>query len=168
MLRSWAPLIVPGTFQVEAYARAILSAEPFTPDQLDELVAARLERQLVLDRAYVVVILDSGVLSRCIGDAAIMAEQCAHLISMAERPNIRLHVVPDGTNTGSWAALDIASRDGLSTVCFSTATDDVTTNATERVDRAMQAFERVLGAAMPCGESLDCVRRQEDQWKTQI
>jgi len=29
-----------------------------------------------------------------------MAEQCAHLASMAERPDIALHVVPEGTNVG--------------------------------------------------------------------
>jgi hypothetical protein len=97
-----------------------------------------------------------------------MAEQCAHLVTLAERSNIALHVVPEGTNTGAWGALDIASRDGLATVNFSTATDDVTATATERVDRAMLAYERILGYALPKPASLDFVRQQEEQWKAQI
>jgi hypothetical protein len=157
-----------GLEQTEGYARAVLSAEPYTPDKLEELLTARLERQQVLQRAYLVSILDAGVLSRCIGSAAVMAEQCAHLVTLAERSNIALHVVPEGTNTGSWGALDIASRDGLATVNFSTATDDVTTTATERVDRAMLAYERILGYALPKPASLDFVRQQEEQWKAQI
>jgi transcriptional regulator with XRE-family HTH domain len=168
VIRSWAPLIVPGLEQTEAYARAVLSAEPYTPAKLDELLAARLERQQVLERAYVVSILDAGVLSRCIGSAAVMAEQCAHLVTLAERSNITLHVVPDGTNTGAWGALDIASRDGLATVNFTTATEDVTTTATERADRALMAYERILGYALPRPASLDFMRQQEESWKAQI
>lgn len=168
MLRSWAPLIVPGLLQTESYARAVLSVEPYTPERLAELLAVRMERQQVLARAYLVAILDVTVLARCIGDATVMADQCAHLATMAERPNIALHVVPEGTNTGAWGALDVASRDGLASVNFSTATDDVTTTAAEQVDRAMLAYERVLGYALPKPASLDFVRRQEDQWKSQI
>jgi transcriptional regulator with XRE-family HTH domain len=155
VIRSWAPLIVPGLEQTEGYARAVLGAEPYTPEQLDGLLTARLERQQVLQRAYVVSIIDAGVLVRCIGSAAVMAEQCAHLVELAERPNIALHVVPEGTNTGAWGALDVASRDGLATVNFSTATDDVTTTATERVDRALMAYERILGYALPKPASLE-------------
>lgn len=84
VIRSWAPPIVPGLEQTEAYARAVLSAEPYAPAKLEELLTARLERQQVLDRAYLVSILDSGVLARCIGSAAVMAEQCAHLVTLAE------------------------------------------------------------------------------------
>jgi transcriptional regulator with XRE-family HTH domain len=168
VIRSWAPLIVPGLEQTEAYARAVLSVEPYTPEQLAELLTARLERQQALERAYVVSILDAGVLARCMGSAAIMAEQCAHLATLAERPNIALHVVPEHANTGAWGALDIASRDGLATVNFSTATEDVTTTAGDRADKAMLVFERILGCALPKPASLDFVRQQEEQWKSQI
>jgi hypothetical protein len=168
MLRSWAPLIIPGLLQTESYARAVLSIEPYTLERLAELVAVRMERQQVLGRAYLTAIIDATVLSRCIGDATVMAEQCAHLVAVAERPNIALHVVSEGTNTGSWGQFDIASRDGLATVNFSTATDDVTTTATGQVDRAMQAYERILGYALPPQASLDFMRQQEDQWKSRI
>ena len=150
------------------YARAVLSAEPYTPAKLDELLAARLERQQVLERAYLVSILDAGVLARCIGSAAIMAEQCAHLITLAESSTIAVHVIPEGTNTGSWAALDIATRGSIATVCLTTALQDVTTSAPDQVDQAMQVYERILGAALPRADSLERVRQQEESWKQRI
>jgi uncharacterized protein DUF5753 len=122
----------------------------------------------VLDRAYLTAVLDASVLSRCIGDATVMAEECAHLAVMAERPNIALHVVPEGMNTGSWGALDIASRDGLATVNYTTATDDVTTTDTGQIDRAMLGYERILGYALPLTATLDFTRQQEEQWKSRI
>ena len=167
-IRSWAPMVVPGLAQCESYARAVLSAEPYSPDRLAELVAARIERQQVLSRAHLVAVLDSGVLKRCIGSASIMAEQCDYLAGLAERPNVSVHLVPEGTNTGAWAALDIATRGTTATVCLTTALEDVTTSAPDQVDSAMQAFDRLLGAALPRAGSLDFIRTQEDQWKTQI
>lgn len=168
MIRSWGPLIVNGLEQTEAYARTVLSAYPYAPSQLDDLVTARMERQPVLQRAYVVAILDVGVLSRCMGNAAIMAEQCAYLAELGERPNIAIHIVPEHVNHGAWAAIDIASKDGLSTVSFSTGTDDVTSTSADRVERAIQGYERILGYAWSKPESLDFIRRQEDIWKDQI
>lgn len=166
-LRSWSPLQVPGVLQTEAYARAVLSVEPYTPEQLDELVNARMERQKVLDRAYLTAIIDAGVLQRCLGSPLIMAEQCASLLNAAERPNIVLHVVPEGANVGLWGGFDIAARDGTATVCLTTL-QDVTTTAPDLVSKAMQAYERILGSAMPRSDSLDFIRSMEDPWKTQV
>lgn len=168
LLRCWAPLVIPGLLQCEAYARAILGAKPYTPERLTELVAARMERQQVIGHAYLTAIIDTSVFGRRIGGPEVMAEQCAHLATAAERPQIALHVVPDGVNHGIWGAFDIASSAGLATVCLTTALEDVTTNAPERADNALQAFERILGSALPREASLDFAREQEQIWKTQI
>jgi hypothetical protein len=161
-------MVVPGLARCESYAHAVLSAEPYSPDRLAELVAARIERQQVLSRAYLVAVLDSSVLKRRMGSASVMAEQCDYLAGLAERPNVSVHVVPEGTNTGAWAALDIATRGTTATVCLTTALEDVTTSAPDQVDNAMQVFDRILGAALPRAGSMDFIRTQEDQWKTQI
>jgi hypothetical protein len=102
ILRCWSPLLVPGVLQTESYMRAVLSVEPYTVGQPDELVSTRLERQAVIGRAYLTAVIDQHVLHRLIGSAPVMAEQCAHLLSMAELPDIALHVVPEGTNVGLW------------------------------------------------------------------
>jgi transcriptional regulator with XRE-family HTH domain len=165
-LRCWAPLVVPGLLQVEGYARSILAVE-FTGKRLDELVMARMERQKAIGRAHVTAIIDQHVLYRLIGTAAVMAEQLAHLASLAERRDIALHVLPEGTNMGTWGAFDLATRDSTTTVCLTTV-EDVTTTAADMVVKTMQAYEQILGAAMPCSESLAAVRTAEDQWKTRI
>jgi transcriptional regulator with XRE-family HTH domain len=166
-LRCWAPLLCPGLLQCEAYARAVLAVEPYTPEHLDELVAARMERQQVTGRAYLTAVIDAHVLQRRVGSAAVMAEQCAHLVNLAARPNIALHVVPEGMNLGLWGAFDIAAKDGAYTVRMTTL-QDVTSTSPDLVSNAMQAYERILGAAMPRAESLDFTRGMEEQWKMQI
>ncbi len=148
--------------------RAVLSVEPYTAERLDELVAARLERQAVIGHAYLTAVIDQHVLHRLIGSASVMAEQCAHLASMAERPDIALHVVPEGTNVGLWGAFDIAARDTAATVRLETV-EDVTSTSPGLVGKVTVAFERILGAALPRIASHDLILKvAEEQWKTQI
>lgn len=165
-LRCWSPLLVPGVLQTESYMRSVLSVEPYTPEQLDKLIAARLERQSVIGRTYLTAVIDQHVIHRLIGSPAVMAEQCAHLADMAERPDIAVHVVPEGTNVGLWGAFDVASRDGSATVRLS-ALEDVTSTADHLIVKAIQAYERMLGAALPRVESYERIRMAEGQWKTQ-
>jgi hypothetical protein len=112
-------------------------------------------------------IVDQHVANRLIGSAAVMVEQCAHLTAMAERPDIALHVIPEGTNVGLWGAFDIAARDSTVTVRLS-ALEDMTSTAPDLVGKVTVAFERILGAAMPRAESLDLIRTAEERWKAQI
>src|ERR1700728_4176442 len=86
ILRCWSPLLVPGVLQTESYMRAVLSVESYPARRLDELVSARLERQAVIGRAYLIAVIDQPVVQRLIGSPAIMAEQCAHVADMAGRP----------------------------------------------------------------------------------
>lgn len=165
-IRCWSPMLVPGLQQTEAYARALIATEPYTPERLEELVAARMERQKVLDRVYLAAVIDQSVLERCMGTPQIMAEQCAHLLALVERPSISLHVVPKGRNVGLEGAFDIASRDGSYTVRMTTL-QDVTSTKPDLVEHAMRSFERRLGAALGPDESLDFVREMEEQWKSQ-
>jgi hypothetical protein len=167
ILRCWSPVLVPGLLQIKSYMRAVVSVEPYTAEQVDELVSARLERQAVIGLAYLTAIIDRHVLQRLIGSATVMAEQCVHLAAMAERPDVALHVIPDGTNVGLWGAFDIASRDSTVTVRLS-ALEDMTSTAPDLVGKMTVAFERILGAAMPRAESLGLIRATEEQWQTQI
>jgi hypothetical protein len=166
ILRCWSPVLVPGLLQTGSYMRAVLSVEPYTAEQVDELVSARLERQAVIGRAYLTAIIDQHVLHRLIGSATVMAEQCVHLVAMAERPDVALHVIPDGTNVGLWGAFDIAARDSTVTVRLETV-EDMTSTAPDLVGKVTVAFERILGAAMPRAESKALVRATEEQWKAQ-
>ena len=167
ILRCWSPLLVPGVLQCESYMRAVLSVEPYTDERLGELVSARLERQSVIGRMYLTAVVDQHVLHRPLGSPAVMAEQCGHLATLAERPNISLHITPEGANVGLWGAFDIAARDSAVTVRLETV-EDMTSTAPGLVGKVTVAFERILGAALPRAESLAVVRAAEEQWKTRI
>jgi transcriptional regulator with XRE-family HTH domain len=164
----WSPLHIPGPFQTEAYARAVLSVEEYTPEELEDLLTGRMERKDVIGRAYITVIIDEhNVLRRRVGSPSVMAEQCAYLADLAARPRIAVHVIPEGVDMGLWGGLSLAIADNTTTVVL-VAFEDVTTTATRQVRRAMRAFERLLGVAMPCAESLDFIQAMEEQWKAQI
>jgi transcriptional regulator with XRE-family HTH domain len=168
ILRCWSPVLVPGLLQCESYMRAVLSVEPYTAEQLNDLVTARLERQAVIGHAYLTAVIDQHVLQRLIGSASVMAEQCAAIVQLAERSDIALHVVPEGTNVGLWGAFNMAARDSAVTVCMTTL-EDVTSAAPDLVSKVTVAFERILGAALPRVESHELiVKVAEERWKAQI
>jgi transcriptional regulator with XRE-family HTH domain len=167
-IRTWSPVQVPGLFQTESYARAVLGVEPYTPERLEDLVKARLERQCVIGRAYITAIIDEHVLHRPVGSAAVMAEQCDHLADVAVRSDIALHVIPEGVNMGLWGGFSLATRDNVTTACM-TAIEDIPCEASRLTAKLTQAFERMLGAALPRIESRELiVKVAETKWKTQI
>ncbi|MEU9096494.1 helix-turn-helix transcriptional regulator [Streptomyces sp. NPDC048361] len=99
MIRQYAPKLVPGFLQTEAYAREVLSSgyPPKNDQERDRLLEARLERARVLDdfdNPVVWTMLDEAVLRRPIGGPLVMCEQLQHLLAMGESRRIRLHVLP--------------------------------------------------------------------------
>ncbi|WP_405709593.1 helix-turn-helix transcriptional regulator [Streptomyces xanthophaeus] len=103
--------VVYGLLQTEAYARAVLATG--SPDRLDELVAARMERHRILHREQspvVWVVLDEGVLRRPIGGRHVMREQLAHLLSFHGNRWVQIQVLPDAA--GEHAGLN-GSFNGL-------------------------------------------------------
>ena len=102
----WHVDVVAGLLQTEAYARHIISSysrvEPVAPGMIGRLVRVRMQRQQVLDRdgVQLSVVLDESVLTRRIGDAAVMYEQLQRLVREADRPNMTLQILPlDGQHT---------------------------------------------------------------------
>jgi hypothetical protein len=165
ILRYWSPIVVPGIAQTPGYMRALFEDEGHLLGRIEELATARLERQSVIGRVYVTMIIGQHVLYRLVGSPAVMVEQCAYLANVAERSGVAVHVLPDGVNMGVWGAFDIATG-GDSTVRLE-AIEDVTSTARDLVSKASVAFERILGAALPRSESLTLIRSAEGQWKTQ-
>jgi transcriptional regulator with XRE-family HTH domain len=167
ILRYWSPIVVPGVAQTPGYMRALFEDEGHPLDRVDELAAARLERQSVIGRVPVTMIIGQHVLHRLVRSPAVMADQCGYLATVAERSGVALHVLPEGVNMGVWGAFDIATGDSTITVRMS-GIEDVTSTDRDLVSKAAVAFERILGAALPRSDSLSLVRSAEGQWKAQI
>ncbi|MEI7035105.1 helix-turn-helix transcriptional regulator [Streptomyces pratensis] len=101
VIREFAPSLIPGILQTEAYARAVLGrAFPsMSPAERDRAVVARLKRAHILENQMspaVWAVLDEAVLRRPVGGAAAMAEQIDHIIGLTESERIRTHVLPLG------------------------------------------------------------------------
>ncbi len=94
-LRWYESSVIPGLLQTEAYARAVLACGPLVGDT-ERHVAVRLERQAaVFDRPQpplAVFVIDEAALRR--GTPEIMGPQLDHLVAMAQRPNLMVHVLP--------------------------------------------------------------------------
>ena len=94
-LYEYQDMVMPGLLQTAGYARALLSQRA-GGELLEERVRARLSRQqrfLSGSGPMYVVVLDESCL-RPVGDSAVMRDQCAHLLSLGQRPNIRIQVAP--------------------------------------------------------------------------
>lgn len=165
-LRLWGPLLVPGLIQTESYARSVLEIGGYSGPRLEELVATRMDRQGIIGRARITVVIDHSVLQRPLGSAQVMTEQCDRLIELSESNQVRVHVVPYGTNIGLYGAFDIATREGAVTVNLTSLRDVTSTDATMG-EEALSAFDDILAAALPRKESIDCIRTQRDNWRDQ-
>lgn len=86
--------LVYGLLQTEAYARAVLATG--MPDDLDGLVAARMERQRILERErppLAWAILDEAVLHRPIGGHEVMRAQLVRLLEFVTNRWMRIQVL---------------------------------------------------------------------------
>lgn len=106
-----SPLLVPGLLQTSEYTRAIMSAGYAVPrDEVSTRVAIRMGRREILirqDPVHLVAYIGEAALRQLLGGPAVMAEQCAHLASMAARPNVTIRIVP--FDSGWHPALEGAS-----------------------------------------------------------
>ncbi|MFI1094247.1 helix-turn-helix domain-containing protein [Streptomyces sp. NPDC020917] len=100
VIRAYEPHYVPGLLQTPDYAGAVLRAglPHATADEIERLVALRVERQSLLTRAegapLLWVVMDETVLRRPIGGRTVMREQLGALIEATELPNVQLQVIP--------------------------------------------------------------------------
>ncbi|MCX4677456.1 helix-turn-helix domain-containing protein [Streptomyces sp. NBC_01433] len=101
--------LVYGLLQTEEYARAVLATG--MPDDLEGLLAGRMERQRILDREkppMAWAILDEAVLHRPIGGHEVMRGQLRRLLEFSAHRWMRIQVLP-------FAAGEHASLDGAFT-----------------------------------------------------
>jgi transcriptional regulator with XRE-family HTH domain len=156
--------LVPGLLQTEEYARAILSVEPTTTvDDLDERVAARMERQAILERdrpPVLWVVLDEAVLHRQVGSAKITHDQLVALADLSARPNISVQVVP--YSAGAYFALlggfAIAETDETARVAYlDTACEGYVDESRSTIGKLTRIFDTLRSEALPRSASRDLI-----------
>lgn len=108
-ISNYESLFIPGLLQTEDYARALLHGTlPHASDEeIENRVAARMERQTLLDREdppRLWAITDEATIRRQVGGRQVMRSQLARLRDSAARPNVTLQVIP--FDAGSHPGMD--------------------------------------------------------------
>ncbi|MFD5336363.1 helix-turn-helix domain-containing protein [Streptomyces hawaiiensis] len=98
--------IVPGLLQTREHARSVIGAAqpPYSPDDVERMVAARLARQSVFERSpapALSFVLEEGVLRRPIGGSMVWRQQLERLLEVGRLHNVVLQVMPMDSDTHS-------------------------------------------------------------------
>lgn len=135
--------LLPGLLQVQEYARAVISVPPdyWSAEEVERRVESRLHRQQLLDRTPAVfeAIGSEGSLYRMVGGADVMTRQLEHILTLTERGNVSMRIIPfdAGVHAGV-AASDFTLLDFPQTAIFGGSGNGVPeTGGTETGSSAM-------------------------------
>ncbi|WP_329306566.1 helix-turn-helix transcriptional regulator [Streptomyces sp. NBC_01260] len=175
-IREYAPQLIPGLLQTEAYARAVFWAyQPTAVEQvIDELVTTRLERaQLLADPTVPMlwVVLDEAVLRRRVGGPEAMAEALRHVAGLVRQHRMVAQVLP--FTEGAHAALTgplklmafpdappLAYVDGMG---IGHLQDDPAT-----VRQYQLAYDLVMASAIPPAASLALIESVAEEYDHEV
>ncbi|MFJ6717433.1 MULTISPECIES: helix-turn-helix transcriptional regulator [unclassified Streptomyces] len=94
-ISSYQAQLIDGLLQTEAYARAVLGSR--SNGDLDAKVAARMDRQRILDREnppLMWVVMSEAALHQEIGGREVMREQLAHLLEQRRQEWVQVQILP--------------------------------------------------------------------------
>ncbi|GAA3128285.1 helix-turn-helix domain-containing protein [Streptomyces rectiviolaceus] len=147
--------LVYGLLQTEGYARALLGVDH--PGRIEELVAARMERQRILEREHppaLWVVLGEAVLHQEVGDRDVMRGQLARLLEFHDHPWVQVQVLPYsiGQHTGMMGSFTLLRFDDNPDLFYAESYDSGHMTANSQVIR-----ERSVGYArlQSCALSTD-------------
>ncbi len=97
-IRCYEPLLVPALLQVPAYTAAVVAVCDIPPGEAERHVILHRERQRRFTEGQVKLwaIVEETALRRPVGSAAILHDQLRYLISLGQRPNLTLQIIPSG------------------------------------------------------------------------
>ena len=100
IIRTYQSLVIPGLLQTRSYATTVNRQYIMNPSlkTAETLVEVRMKRQeLLLNESnppLLFFILDEAVIQRLIGDKSLRQDQIEKLISLADRPEVTIEVIP--------------------------------------------------------------------------
>lgn len=154
LIRIYEPMLIPGLFQTEEYARAAFAAVHDAP-QVEEQVAIRMARQEVLNKAnppWVFLVLRENVLRDVPGH--LLQEQCKRLLDASERLRISIQLLPRGASVFVGGAFQVTST-GRAEVAFADAAKGCgqTFHDPDVVSEFALHFEQIRSSALSVEES---------------
>ncbi|MEU9379798.1 helix-turn-helix transcriptional regulator [Streptomyces sp. NPDC048279] len=159
----------PGLLQTPGCVREALMAGGLKDEDLEQQVGARIGRQSVLegdDPPPFRVILAEAVLRNSLRDRQGWREQLEHLVEVAERPNITLHVLPFGTGLHGLVNTDamfLRLADGRTVVYAENDVRGELVEETSRVERLHRTYDAVRDLALSPAESRTFILRMLEE-----
>ncbi|MFE1015281.1 helix-turn-helix transcriptional regulator [Streptomyces sp. NPDC058794] len=155
--------LVYGLLQTEEYARAVLATG--MPDDLEGLLAARMERQRILERKQpplTWVVLDEAVLHRPIGGREVMRRQLERLSEFAGHRWMHVQVLPNeaGAHASLAGSFNFLRFDDNPDIVY---TEDIIsghmTANPETIREAALRYARLQAAALSVEDSAELITR---------
>lgn len=164
-LRVWTPGIVHGLLQTEAYASAVVAADPGTTESVViERTAARMQRQHKVlmrdDPPTAWFLVDVAALRRLTGSPAVMAEQLRHLVGVARLPHVTVQAVPAIAHAGLSGGFVVAD---VAAYAESVVSGHVFEDA-ETVTALIRRFDTIRSEALRASDSFALFERMAEQW----
>ena len=170
---AYEPLFVPGLLQSPGYARALLSvghnADAELVEQRFQVRTQRQKRLTNQDNPLTLhAIVDDAVLTRQVGGPQVMAEQYAHLMRMAELPNVTFRYVDseEGAYPGMGAAFTVfgfADPGDQDVVYLEQSTCALFLESPTDTELYRRMFQQMAQCAMPPTDTVGTIRNRINQ-----
>ena len=152
LFRIYEHNVIPGLFQTADYTAAMLSfwiKFLETPDDLDDAVATRMERQQVLYRRgkRFVVVLEEQALRTWFGTAETQAGQLDRLLAVMSLPAVSVGIIPMMTERQVVASAGFWLFDN-SVVALETPTASIEVTRPQEIELYVRMFDRLLATAV--------------------
>ncbi|MFI0940266.1 helix-turn-helix domain-containing protein [Streptomyces sp. NPDC021020] len=112
-IREWQPVVVPGLLQTPAYAEAVITASPsfVAPERVEHLIRVRQTRQAKIapGAANYTAIVWEPVVVHPLVDPKAHIEQLQHILTVTERQNVTVQVMPFAAGALAGAASAFSS-----------------------------------------------------------
>jgi len=165
----WEPNIVPGIFQTEAYARALMEAglPPKERKNVDRHLALRMERQKRLtgeNALQVSAVIDQSVIHRVIGDLETMHPQLEQLVEFAKLDNVLIQILPFDAgahyfHSGTVVFIEFPNLSDLDAVFLEGMASDQTIEESPEVKRYQREFEKLQATALSPEATIKLLRK---------
>ncbi|MCO5968858.1 helix-turn-helix domain-containing protein [Actinoallomurus soli] len=164
-LLTYQPLIVPGLFQTEAYARALIRVTPDEASEkvLEDRVTVRMERQQILtgpDALSVWAVIDEAVLRRPIGGPQVMRAQLERLAEVARLPGVTLQLIPfaigahPGAGRGPFTILQFPEEADRDAVYVDNFAGELYVEERAEVSAFHEGFRHLVGVALSPADTM--------------
>ncbi|WP_030167507.1 helix-turn-helix domain-containing protein [Spirillospora albida] len=170
-IRTFDAQLIPGLFQSEAYARAVISGSGTalrrSPQEIETDVSFRMRRQRIhtrCDPPKIAVVLGEAALRQRTGGRDVMRGQLAKLLAMGSLPHIELQVLPFDVETnpgvdGAFVIMGLEPDGILEVVTLHSMTRTWYVDEPSDVEHYVSTFEWLRELALPEPETLTLIDR---------